>query len=183
MIEEIKNNKKKVSFSPEVKVRPIRNVKDDYTYEEIDSMWYSVEEVKALTAEADLAAQQIDFSGDPKNYQFQFCQRGLERISSQGRKKTLSIRRRAAVAVFRAQDCEPRDDPEFIALAYKAISGYCQRDATEKGSRYFSESTKERGLNECIYSANRELSTSFRPQLDGALEVTPKKRLVTGRAA
>lgn len=140
-------------------------------------MWYSVEEVNALTAEADLAVQQIDLLGDPKNYQFHFCQCGLERISPQGRKKALSIRRRAAVAVFRAQDFESRDDPEFIAGAYKAVSRYCQRDATEKGSRYFAKSTHERGLNACLYSASRELSASFRPQLKGALEVTPKKRL------
>jgi hypothetical protein len=144
MIEETKNNKKTVSFCPQVKVRPIRNVKNDCTYENIDSMWYSDEEVKALTAEMHLEAQQIDFLGDPENYQCHFCQLGLERILPQGRKKTLLARRRAAAAVFHAQDCEPRDDPEFIAGAYKEISDYCQREATEKGTRYFAESTEER---------------------------------------
>jgi hypothetical protein len=183
MIEETRHNKKNVSFSPEVKVRPIRNVMDDYTYEEIDSTWYSIEEVKALTAETYLAAQQIDLLEEHDNFQFQFCQRGLERISPQGKKKALSIRRRAAVAVFHAQDCEPLDDPEFIARAYKEISGYCQIDATEKGTRCFAESTKERWLNECLFSANREVSTSFRPQVDGALEIIPEKLLVTCRAA
>jgi hypothetical protein len=184
MIEESRNNKKNVSFCPEVTVREIRSVKSDYTYEEIDSMWYSDEEVNALTAAMDLEAQQIHFLGDPDKYQCHFCQRGLEKILPHGRKKTLLVRRRAAVAVFHAQDCEPPDDPEFIARAYKQITDYCQREATEKGARYFAESTEERLLvNESLCSANRELSTSFRPQLDGALEVTPNKRLVTGRAA
>jgi hypothetical protein len=183
MFEETKNNKKNVSFSPEVKVRPIRNVKDDYTYEEIDSTWYSLKEVKALKAETYLAAQQIDLLGEHQNSQVQFCQRGLEKVSPQGKKKALLIRRRAAVAVFHAQDCEPPDDPEFIARAYMEISGYCQIDATEKGTQCFAESTKERWLNECLCSANRELSTSFRPQVDGALEITPEKLLVTCRAA
>jgi hypothetical protein len=183
MIEETKNNKKNVSFSPEVKVRPIRYVKDDYTYEEIDSTWYSIEEVKALKAETYLAAKQLDLRGEHGNCQFQLCQRGLERISPQGKKKALSIRRRAAVAVFHAQDCEPPDDPVFIARAYTEISGYCQIDATEKGTQCFAESSKERWLNESLCSASRELSTSFRPQLDGAPEITPEKLLVTCRAA
>lgn len=137
LAETTKTTKKRVSFAPTIKVRPIISL-SAYTEYEKAVTWYSAEESEKIQVSASKLIMFME-SGQTSHRNKKYCTRGLEGHTQNGYKNKMMNRLATVSLVLDEQDRQKREhgavDHDLIASAYHQAASSCQRWAYLVGFR------------------------------------------------
>ena len=118
-----------VQFFPLTEIVDVLSV-DDYTEEEVASVWYNDEELETFKQNGVEGARRLSRGGLRRGE----SGRGLEQLTPAGYQETTAARINSVLAVLSQQDHLVVSDQERLAQAYRPISQICALKALDKAA-------------------------------------------------